>query len=265
VRTISCGQRVFTLGAKTHVVGIVNCTPEFDAGADMLDIGGESTRPDADVVEVNEEIDRVLPIVEKLISLGLDSLSVDTRNAKTARAAHCAGVSWLNDVSAFEHDEQMLDVARHFEGVVLMHARGTPKTMQKGNISYNDVVDDVRLYLEKRLALFESAGGDRHRVLLDPGIGFGKTLAHNLALSVSLDSFRAAAGVYYGASRKSFLGELTGIRAPKDRDAASLATTVAAFEQGADFVRVHDVSGTVAALKVSSALQKASCTRNNHS
>lgn len=276
VRRIRCGKREFQLGTRTYVMGVLNVTPDsfsdgglaarvdqalihaeslLGAGADVLDIGGESTRPGADPVTVDEELRRVLPVIEALAARGIDNLSIDTRNAETARRALDAGVSWLNDVSALTHDPAMLSIAPAAEVVVLMHARGVPKTMQRGDLKYNDVVREVAAYLQERVQAATEAGISKERILVDPGIGFGKTLAHNLSLSRSISSFRGdAAGVLYGPSRKKFLGELTGIAEPSERDAATLGAICASVFTGADIVRVHDVKQSIEALRVADAI-----------
>ena len=279
-RKILCGDRELQLGSRTFVMGILNVTPDsfsdggmaahvdqalhhadrlLREGADILDIGGESTRPGAEPVAVETEIRRVMPVVESLVARGVRNLSVDTRNAETARRALAAGVSWLNDVSAFTHDEQMLSVAPVADAVVLMHAKGTPKTMQKGKIQYDDVVKDISMYLQERVRVAAEAGISKERILVDPGIGFGKTLAHNLAVARHLSTFRGESiGVLFGPSRKKFLGELTGIGEPKERDAATLGALCASVFTGADIVRVHDVKSSVEALRIADAICRAS-------
>jgi dihydropteroate synthase len=272
--TLTCGDRALKLGARTFVMGVVNVTPDsfsdggdlptldaalaharalLEAGADVLDVGGESTRPGAAAVSVAEEQDRVIPLVEALAAEGVRSISVDTRNAATARAARAAGAAWLNDVSALTWDEEMPAAARAFDAVVLMHARGTPETMQAGVIEYDAVVDDIAAYLAARL---DESGLDPARVLVDPGIGFGKRLEHNVALTRGLERVRGrAAGVLYGPSRKRFLGEITGVDEAARRDPATHAAVALAAGWGADVVRVHDVGGAVQAVRVSDALR----------
>ncbi|MFZ9887359.1 MAG: dihydropteroate synthase [Myxococcota bacterium] len=276
---VRCGFREFLLGTRTHVLGVVNVTPDsfsdgghtldvdraiqhgtrmMAEGADIVDVGGESTRPGAVPVGEETEIARVVPVIEGLVRAGVTAISVDTRNAATARAAVRAGARWLNDVSALQHDPQMIEVAPEFDAVILMHARGDPATMQEVPIVYEDVVGEVRRFLEQRVAYAVAHGVAAEKLLVDPGIGFGKLLEHNLALSRSLDLLRGdAAGVVYGPSRKRFLGELTGIRVPAERDRATLGAVSFAASRGADIVRVHDVKGTVEALQVVDALARA--------
>lgn len=276
--TLSCGDRQLQLGARTYVMGIVNVTPDsfsdggraldrdaavahalslLDDGADVLDLGGESTRPGARPVSPDEELARVLPVVEALVGRGVRCLSVDTRNATTARACLDAGASWLNDVSALAHDEGMAAVATGFDAVILMHARGEPETMQEGVIEYDDVVEDVVRYLEERVAFATANGVPRERLLVDPGLGFGKRLGHNLALTRGLGRLTTvASGVLYGPSRKRFLGELTGVAVAAERDRATVGAVCYAATVGADVVRVHDVKGAVEALRVVDALAR---------
>lgn len=275
-RTIQCGDRTFQLGTRTYVMGIVNVTPDsfsdgglavrltdavshaqqlLEDGADVLDIGGESTRPGAEPVPPAVEIERVIPVVESLVAHGIRNLSIDTRNAETAKFALQAGARWLNDVSALTHDPHMASLAPLADALVLMHARGAPKTMQEGDIQYDEVVENVADFLEERVTVAMQAGMPPARILVDPGIGFGKTLAHNLALTRALSRLRGvSAGVLYGPSRKRFLGELTGLDVPAERDAATLGAICAAVFTGADIVRVHDVKGAVSALRVTDAL-----------
>lgn len=278
--TLRCGDRALALGGRTFVMGIVNVTPDsfsdggralqaddavahalalLDDGADVLDIGGESTRPGAKPVSPDEEIARVLPVVEALVARGVRCLSVDTRNAATAEACLAAGASWLNDVSALSHDARMAEVARGFDAVVLMHARGDPETMQKGVIHYDDVVAEVAAYLEERVAFAAAHGVARERVLVDPGLGFGKRKPHNLALTRGLGRLSSiAGGVLYGPSRKRFLGELAGVDVAAERDRATVGAVCYAATVGADVVRVHDVRSAVEALRVVDALHRAS-------
>jgi dihydropteroate synthase len=222
-------------------------------GAGVLDVGGESTRPGASPVPLADEIERVLPVVERLSHFGA-SISIDTRKAAVASAALEAGASIVNDVSAFRHDAAMAGVvASAGAGCCLMHMLGDdPRTMQD-EPRYDDVVSEVKAFLEERLAFAVSEGVEEGRVWLDPGIGFGKTLDHNLELLRRLDEIVAIGRpVVLGTSRKSFLGRLTG-RAERERDAATIATNVLAYERGASVFRVHEVRGTVDALKVAAA------------
>ncbi len=276
--TLTCGERTLPLGERTFVMGVVNLTPDsfsdggrlattdaavahalslLDEGADVIDLGGESTRPGALPIAAEDELLRVLPVVEALVARGVRNLSVDTRNARTARACLEAGVSWLNDVSALRHDDDMAAVARGFDVVVLMHARGEPETMQQGVIEYDDVVEDVARFLEERVASAVAAGVPRERLVVDPGLGFGKRLPHNLALTRGIGRLsQVASAVLYGPSRKRFLGELTGTKLASERDAATVGAVCYAATRGADLVRVHDVKSAVQALRVVDALAR---------
>jgi dihydropteroate synthase len=218
-------------------------------GAAILDVGGESTRPGAAPVPEEEELRRVVPVVEALA--GEVTLSVDTSKLAVARAAVDAGATFVNDVTAFRADPAMAAlVAERRCECCLMHMLGEPRTMQQ-DPRYDDVVDDVKAFLEQRAAFAVGEGIAEERIAVDPGIGFGKTLEHNLELLRRLDEI-AALGfeVVIGTSRKSFLGRLTGREDPHERVAATLATTVLALERGATVFRVHDVAETADALKV---------------
>lgn len=273
-RQLRCGQHVFEL-SRPLVVGILNVTPDsfsdggsyldfstaFDRanrmlsdGADIIDIGGESTRPGAQSVSEADEIARVIPVVEALARASY-AVSVDTRKPAVMRAAIDAGASMINDVSALSAPGSIEACAKGEVGVCLMHMQGEPSTMQRAP-SYEDVVADVRDFLARR-AQASIVGGIAHdRIVLDPGFGFGKTLAHNLTLLRALDAI-AALGfpVLAGLSRKASLGALTG-RPVTERLAASLAAALAALVHGAALLRVHDVRETVDALKVWLAVER---------
>ena len=253
---------------RPAVMGIVNVTPDsfsdggryVDAavaiehglrlvagGADVLDVGGESTRPGAEPVPAEEEIRRVVPVIAGLASRTTVPISVDTMKAPVAEAALVAGATIVNDVSAGLADPGMLGlVARAGAGYVVMHMRGTPRTMQD-DPRYDDVVAEVTAFLQERVAAAEAAGISRDRLLADPGIGFGKTAEHNLQLLRRLDELVGAldpVGVLVGTSRKRFLGG----KSPADREEATLATVVWALDAGAAMVRVHDVVPSAAAV-----------------
>ncbi len=217
----------------------------------MLDVGGESTRPGARPVDAAEEKRRVVPVVAGLRRNGVAlPISVDTRKADVAEAALAAGATLVNDVTAATGDPRMLaTVARLGAGIVLMHMKGEPETMQDAP-RYADVTAEVLAFLDTRAAAAVEAGIAAARVFVDPGIGFGKTFAHNETLLRDLGRLTAAGRrVWIGASRKGFLGAITG-RAPAERLAASLACAARAFEAGAHAVRVHDVAATVDLLAV---------------
>jgi len=220
-----------------------------EGGADVIDVGGESSRPGAAPVTEAEEIARVVPVIQAIRELGVP-LSVDTTKAAVARAALDAGADWINDISALEGDPGMAALAAE-RGcpVVLMHMRGTPGTMQQ-DTAYDDVVREVLDYLLERVEVARSAGIERGRLLIDPGIGFGKAPRHNLLLLRAVPDFvRSGLPVLVGSSRKSFLGACFG-QAPGDRREGSLAAALAAAAGGAHVVRVHDVAATRRAVDV---------------
>jgi dihydropteroate synthase len=221
-------------------------------GADLIDVGGESTRPGADSVTEAVELERVMPVIE---ALGRETLpvSIDTSKASVARAALAAGASFVNDVTALRGDPEMAGVVADSRAdVCLVHMKGEPRSMQD-DPSYDDVVSEVRAFLEDRLHAAVREGISEERVWLDPGIGFGKTVDHNLELIRRLDEIVAVGRpVVFGASRKRFLGRLTG-RDERERLPGTLAVNVLAFERGASMFRVHDVAATRDALRVASA------------
>jgi dihydropteroate synthase len=259
-----------------RIMGVVNVTPDsfsdggryLDAataiahglqleaeGATILDVGGESTRPGAASVPEAEELRRVIPVIEGLISGGSHAeISIDTSKAGVAVRALGAGASLVNDVTALRGDPKMAGViADAGADCCLMHMLGDPRTMQR-DPRYDDVVRDIRAFLEERMAFAVSAGIAVERIMLDPGIGFGKTLEHNLELLRRLDELVSIGRpVVIGTSRKSFLGRLTGREAPDDRVAATVATNVLAYVRGARVFRVHDVAPVRDALTVTAA------------
>jgi dihydropteroate synthase len=270
------------------IMGIVNVTPDsfydggsfyeaenavhhalrlVEAGADLLDVGGESTRPGSRGVPAEEELRRVLPVIEGILKRIAIPISIDTSKAEVAEAALAAGASILNDVTALRGDPGLAAVAaRAGCPVVLMHMKGSPADMQK-TPRYSDVAREVMDFLSERLSAFEEAGGDRGQVLVDPGLGFGKTLSHNLDLLRALPRLAELAPVVVGASRKSFLGRLMAgqgagpdlpldqVPPPAERGQASVAAAIFAASRGAAVLRVHDVAETKAALSVWSALE----------
>ncbi|MEI8000580.1 MAG: dihydropteroate synthase [Actinomycetes bacterium] len=250
---------------RPAVMGVVNVTPDsfsdggrwfgadaavahglalVAAGADLLDVGGESTRPGAGAVVAADEVERVLPVVRRLVTEAGVPVSVDTAKAFVAGAAIDAGASIVNDVTAGRDPEMFGVVAARGVGYVAMHMRGEPRTMQEDPF-YDDVVREVSDFLAERLAAAVAAGIPRSAIAVDPGMGFGKTTAHNLALLAHLDHFvgRFDVPVMLGTSRKRFLGEISDSPEPIARDDATLATTVWAAELGVSVVRVHDVAG----------------------
>ena len=224
----------------------------IEEGANVLDIGGESTRPGAQPVGVSQEIDRVIPVVEMLAKLDT-IVSVDTRHAPVAAAAIAAGAHMINDVSAGGDPDMLSTVAASQVGYAMMHMQGLPETMQLSP-RYGDVIAEVGGYLKQRYLACLQAGIDGGRLMLDPGFGFGKTLAHNLQLLDGLAQLKVSGvPLLVGLSRKSMLGTITG-KTVEDRMAASVAAALLAVQRGADLVRVHDVAATSDALKVLQAL-----------
>ena len=256
-------------------MGIVNITPDsfsdggvhFDRsiavesalrmeqdGAAIVDIGGESTRPGSEAVSIDEELGRVLPVIEGIRKRSDVPISIDTRKAAVAEAALDAGADVINDVSALRHDPDMRGLAaRRGVPVILMHMRGEPRTMQQ-NPQYNEVVADVGRELGEWRDAAVAAGIDATQILIDPGIGFGKTFEHNLELLARCAELTKVAPVVIGASRKAFIGHFTGREAGPQRVFGSLAAVGAAHRGGAVMVRVHDVRETVDFLKVLTAI-----------
>ncbi|MEM7422397.1 MAG: dihydropteroate synthase [Pseudomonadota bacterium] len=258
--------------SRPKVMGIVNITPDsfsdggthatpesaidhafalVEAGADLLDIGGESTRPGAVPVPVDEELERVIPVIQALVAARCNvPLSIDTRKAAVAHAALDAGAVLFNDVSALTFDPESVSVAASAHATCLMHSRGNPETMQN-DLSYDDVLLDIYDYLEFRLSAATLADIDPATILLDPGIGFAKSTAHNVALIARLSLFHGlGCCMLVGVSRKGFIGRLSGEREAARRVPGSIAAGLASVAQGAQILRVHDVSETLQALKV---------------
>jgi dihydropteroate synthase len=268
--------------APFHVMGVVNVTPDSFSdggryldreaaiahglelereGAAILDVGGESTRPGAAPVPEREELGRVVPVIEGLVVRGAGArISIDTSKAAVASAAIDAGASLVNDVTALRGDPEMVGlVAGAGVDCCLMHMLGEPRTMQR-DPRYEDVVSDVKAFLEERMAFAVAEGVAEERIMLDPGIGFGKTLEHNLELLRRLGELVAIGRpVVIGTSRKSFLGKLTGRADPGQRVGGTIATNVLAYVQGARVFRVHDVGPVHDALAVTAATVTAPC------
>lgn len=269
-----CRDRVLTIGPRPLIMAILNVTPDSfsdggrfadparavehglrmaAAGADIVDIGGQSTRPGAEEVPGEEELRRVQPVVEALCAQTDVAVSIDTMKAPVARRALEAGACIINDVSALTADPDMVAVARETgAGCVLMHMQGTPRTMQTAP-RYGDVVAEVTQYLRQRAGDLERTGISRETLAVDPGFGFGKNLEHNLGLLAHLDGLTALGmPVVVGVSRKSMLEKLTG-RSVEDRLAGSLAALVCSVLGGAHVVRVHDVAESLDAARVAAA------------
>lgn len=274
--SFTCGRFTLDLN-KPMVMGILNVTPdsfsdggkfnELDAamrqaermvaeGADIIDIGGESTRPGASAVSVQEELDRVIPLVEKLSAELNVAISVDTNKAQVMTEAVRAGAGMINDVMALQNEGALQAAAALDSSVAicLMHMQGQPRTMQQ-NPQYKDVVRDIYDFLEQRVERCVEAGISREQLCIDPGFGFGKTLEHNLMLLKNLEEFtKMELPLLVGISRKSMLGTLLGDVPPEERIDASVAAAVLAYERGAQILRVHDVKQTVDALKIASSI-----------
>ena len=225
-------------------------------GARIVDVGGESTRPGAEPVSTACEIERVIPTIEALSQARLSAvISIDTSKAQVAKLALQAGAEIVNDVTALSQRAMAPTVAEAGGALILMHMRGEPQTMQETPIHYSDVVREVAHFLENRVGVARDAGLDASRIMVDPGIGFGKSLQHNLALTSGLGTLRTLGyPVVYGPSRKRFLGDLTQ-RSVGDRDRATAAACVAAVLAGADVLRVHDPAAVIDAVRVATALR----------
>jgi dihydropteroate synthase len=275
--TWRCGRFLFDFSKRNRplVMGIINATPDsfsdggkfrtatdaiaqaelmIKSGADIIDIGGESTRPGATPVALQEELDRVLPVIEALKNCGV-ALSIDTYKAETMRQALRAGVDCVNDIWALRQEGAINSVLESSDcGIVLMHMQRDPVTMQF-NPEYKDVVTEVIAFLQERTDSLMDAGIDKDRIAIDPGFGFGKSLEHNLQMLAHFDLFlKLNYPVLAGVSRKSMLGKVTG-KETNERVAASIAAAVMAADRGAKIVRAHDVSETVDALKLWEAVQ----------
>ena len=270
-------DRSWEFPRPTLVMGVVNVTPDSfsdggkfqstnqavehalrlaDEGADILDIGGESTRPSATPVDESEELSRVISIIEKLAGQTQAALSIDTQKPTVAQAAVKAGAVIINDIAANREDEAMWQlVAETGAGYVAMHMQGTPQTMQEAP-QYDNVVNDVEAFFISRMTRWNDWGMALEQVVLDPGIGFGKTVDHNLALLAALERFtKMQRPLLVGASRKSFIGHVTNTEV-NDRLPGSLACACHAAQAGAGIVRVHDVKETVQALQTWEAIEK---------
>ena len=284
--SLVCGPHTLVLGEQTRIMGIVNITPDSFSdgghffspdraveqglqlvaeGADILDIGGESTRPFSDPVGESEELDRVLPVIEKLAGQVSVPISIDTTKAAVAEQAIGAGATMINDVSALRMDPQMAaTAARCRVPLILMHMKGTPKTMQVDPV-YTDLIGEIKAFLTAALDRAIAAGVNRSAMILDPGIGFGKTIGHNLQILQKIDSLHElGVPLLIGPSRKMFIRQLLKEPSQKDLDPMSAevargtqATVAAAALQGAQIIRVHDVARTRATLTLIDAIRSA--------
>lgn len=264
------GNRDFDFSRQTYVMGILNVTPDSfsdgglyadperaldraiemqEEGADLIDLGGESSRPGADPVSAAEEIGRVIPLLKKLVKKTKISISVDTCRSTTAEAALNEGASLINDISALGDPAMAGVIAKWNVPVILMHKKGEPKTMQN-DVSYDDVVREVGEFLRTRAAFAVESGISSDRILIDPGIGFGKKFEHNKSLLDRLEEFKKLGHpVVFGASRKRFIQEMFG-QVPQQVLAGSVAVALLAAIHGASIVRVHDVRETKAAIRL---------------
>ncbi len=267
---LNCAGRLLKLD-RPRVLGIVNVTPDsfsdggeyatLDAavvhglrlakeGADALDVGGQSTRPGADEVSAEEELRRVIPVIEQLAKLTSLPISIDTSRSEVMRAAVAAGAGMINDVYAMRREESLDAAAALGVPVILMHMQGEPRSMQEAP-DYDDVVAQVHRFLAERIFAAEMAGISKKNIVVDPGFGFGKTIAHNLLLLAQLERFtELGVPVLVGLSRKKTIGELTGRSDPRERVHGSVAAALIAAQRGAKLLRVHDVAATVDALNV---------------
>ena len=274
---MNCRGKILTLGERTHVMGILNVTPDsfsdggqyldvqqavdhakvmVEQGATLVDIGGESSRPGAAPVATTEELTRVLPVI-RAVADALDVvISIDTSKAEVARKALEAGAHIVNDITALRGDAEMVSVVAEMDaGLILMHIKGTPRTMQQAP-KYEDVVRDVRTSLSESVRYAEAQGVAAERIIIDPGIGFGKTTEHNIELLKRLSEFRSLnKPLLIGTSRKSFIGNILNLPVT-ERVEGTVATVCWAIAHGADIVRVHDVNANVRAALMTDALYR---------
>lgn len=275
---IRCGENELNWTKKTIIMGVLNVTPDsfsdggkylsaesaqrqvellLQDGAHIIDIGGESTRPFAHPVSLHEELKRVIPVIKAIRSITQVPISVDTTKAEVARQAIEQGADIINDISALRMDPEMVNIVSKAKvPVVIMHMKGTPQTMQKAPY-YQDVIKEIDDFFEERIEFCRGKGIKRDRIILDPGIGFGKRYQDNLDIINGLSTFaRHGLPVLVGPSRKAFLGEITGEDNPEKRDIATSGAVVACAINGASMVRVHNIAAVADALKVIDALKQ---------
>jgi len=275
---LHCRKHSFLLGKKTLIMGVLNVTPDsfsdgglylnkeralehglrmVEEGADMIDIGGESTRPGAKPIDINEELQRVLPVIEALSKRISIPISIDTYKSEVAQRAIDAGAEIINDISGLNFDPHMAKVAaREDIPIILMHIRGTPETMQK-DIHYNSIFSEIILYLKDSIQRAEDAGVDPKKIIIDPGIGFGKTVSDNLIIIKNLKEFRILGKpILLGTSRKSFIGKLLNA-GPKDRIEGTLSSIAIGVLNGAHIIRSHDVLEAKRAVAIADAIRLA--------
>jgi dihydropteroate synthase len=262
--TIRTPKRKIALGDRTLIMGIINVTPDSFSdgglfscadeaaeygkamvkdGADILDVGGESSRPGSDPVSIEDELNRVIPVIKKLKESVSVPVSIDTTKAAVARKAVESGAEIINDISAMRFDDDMPKVAADCgTPVILMHMRGTPKDMQEGDLTYRSLSGEIIAFLKERIEKAESCGIDSENIIIDPGIGFGKKVEDNIKLLKHLSEFKSLGKpILVGTSRKSFIGRITGEEDPKMRTYGTAATVTAAIMNGANIIRVHEI------------------------
>lgn len=275
---IDCRGRILDLGSRTHIMGVLNVTPDSfsdggrfaaltaaiahahamaAAGADIIDIGGESTRPGAVPVPEDEELRRIIPAIRQLSQELSLPISVDTYKSSVARQALDAGASIVNDISGLRFSSDMAKVVAGSDAaVIIMHIKGTPRNMQQDPV-YGDVVREIAEYLAEGIEIAVRAGVSRERTLIDPGIGFGKTLGHNLEILGRLGEFNALGRpLVLGTSRKKFIGTVLGVTEPDQRVFGTAATVALGIERGASIIRVHDVAEMAQVARMTDAIVK---------
>jgi dihydropteroate synthase len=274
---LEIGQRVLNLSSRTHLMGVLNVTPDSfsdggrffkleeaikqglklaEEGADIIDVGGESTRPGSEPVTIEEELRRVIPVIEELTKRIKMPISIDTYKSRVAKEALDSGASMVNDISGSRSDPEMKKVIAEYDvPVVLMHIKGTPKNMQESP-KYENLLEDVKSYLNQSISIAEEAGIGEDKIIIDPGIGFGKTLEDNLKILKNLNEFTELdRPLMIGVSRKSFIGKILDL--PTDeRLEGSLASMAVAIMNGANILRVHDVKESKRVAKLVDAILK---------
>ena len=277
LREIDCGKRVFKLGERTHVMGVLNRTPDSFSdgglylnegkalnriremvreGADIIDIGGESTRPGSMGVSLQEELDRTIPVIEKIADEIDVPISIDTSKPEVAREAIKKGASIINDITGFIGDPRMAEVAAEYDvACILMHIKGVPRSMQD-NPYYEDVIGEITKSFEGSIEIARTAGVDGNKIIIDPGVGFGKTLNHNLAILNRLSEFLVLnKPILIGVSRKSFIGKALNLDAD-ERLMGTAASSAIAIANGASIIRVHDVKYMVEVARMADAIMR---------
>ena len=276
---MNCRGKSLTIGKCTRIMGILNVTPDsfsdggryldidhaiayahqmVDDGADIIDIGGESSRPGALPVSIDEELARVLPVIEELANRTATLISIDTYKSAVARRALEAGAHIVNDITALGDVEMARVVAEMGAGLILMHMKGVPRTMQHTPV-YHDLIDEVQTFLRQRVDKAQAEGVCPDQIMIDPGVGFGKTAEHNIEILRCLDTFRSLdKPILIGTSRKSFIGRLLNLPNPDDRLEGTAATVAWAIAHGADVVRVHDVKAMCQVAQMTDAIHRSS-------